>query len=109
MRALAGGTRGAKWYAKSHRNSFFLGQLWPGRTTTFVSTFEYDGIATWQAFSFLVDLGPVYTLRLVSLAVQPTINHAEDAGHLLRVAVDCRRKLLRVQEEEPGLVDGGVS
>lgn len=41
----------------------FLDMLWRGTTVTFSpSTLGYDSISSWQMFSFLHDLGPVYAV-----------------------------------------------
>ncbi|KAI3392214.1 hypothetical protein diail_6075 [Diaporthe ilicicola] len=41
----------------------FLDEVWRGTTATFSpSTLGYDGISSWQMFSFLNDLGPVYAV-----------------------------------------------
>ncbi|KAI1085111.1 hypothetical protein F5B20DRAFT_589879 [Whalleya microplaca] len=44
----------------------FLDRIWRGGTATFsISTLGYDSIASWQVFSFLVDLGPLYALWIL--------------------------------------------
>lgn len=44
----------------------FLDEICRGITPTFApSTFGYDPIAWWQMFSFLMDLGPVYTVWML--------------------------------------------
>lgn len=41
----------------------FLDNIWRGATVTFSpSTLGYDSISSWQMFSFLHDLGPVYAV-----------------------------------------------
>lgn len=41
----------------------FLDELWRGATVTFSpATLGYDSISSWQMFSFLQDLGPVYAV-----------------------------------------------
>lgn len=41
----------------------FLDELWRRATVTFSpSTLGYDSISSWQMFSFLHDLGPVYAV-----------------------------------------------
>jgi hypothetical protein len=43
-----------------------LNQIWRGTMATFSpSTLGYDVIASWQMFSFLTDLGPVYAIFLL--------------------------------------------
>lgn len=44
----------------------FLDQLWRGGTAVFaVSAFGMDGVAAWQVFTFLVDLGPLYAIWIL--------------------------------------------
>lgn len=41
----------------------FLDKVWRGATVTFSpSTLGYDSISSWQMFSFLNDLGPIYAV-----------------------------------------------
>lgn len=41
----------------------FLDKVWRGATVTFSpSTLGYDSISSWQMFSFLQDLGPIYAV-----------------------------------------------
>lgn len=43
-----------------------LDTIWRGTMATFSpSTFGYDSIASWQMFSFLTDLGPVYAVWIL--------------------------------------------
>ncbi|RYP43177.1 hypothetical protein DL768_010050 [Monosporascus sp. mg162] len=47
-------------------NIDILDQIWRGTTATFSpSTLNYDSIGSWQMFSFLIDLGPVYAIWLL--------------------------------------------
>ncbi|KAL7621623.1 hypothetical protein AAE478_008949 [Parahypoxylon ruwenzoriense] len=47
-------------------NVDFLDRLFRGTTVTFSpGTIGYDSISSWQTFSFLVDLGPVYTIWIL--------------------------------------------
>ncbi|KAK8076716.1 FAD/NAD(P)-binding domain-containing protein [Apiospora phragmitis] len=44
----------------------FLDRLWRGGTAVFpFSTFGYDSIAAWQAFTFLVDLGRLHAIWIL--------------------------------------------
>lgn len=44
----------------------FLDDLWRGGMVTFsTSTFGYDTIGSWQVFSFLIDLGPVFAVWIL--------------------------------------------
>lgn len=41
----------------------FLDEVWRGASVTFSpSTLGYDSVSSWQMFSFLHDLGPVYAV-----------------------------------------------
>ncbi|KAI1370788.1 hypothetical protein F4677DRAFT_437494 [Hypoxylon crocopeplum] len=43
-----------------------LDQIWRGTTATFApSTLGFDNVASWQMFSFLTDLGPVYAVWIM--------------------------------------------
>ncbi|KAI1084372.1 hypothetical protein F5B20DRAFT_576512 [Whalleya microplaca] len=47
-------------------NVDFLDQIWRGTMATFSpSTFGYDSISSWQMFSFLIDLGPIYAIWIL--------------------------------------------
>ncbi|KAI1384252.1 uncharacterized protein F4822DRAFT_440375 [Hypoxylon trugodes] len=64
-------------------NIDFFDQIWRGGMATFsTSTLGYDSVASWQVFSFLIDLGPVYALWILesyrrtsnwTLAYLPTV------------------------------------
>ncbi|KAK7751442.1 hypothetical protein SLS62_006527 [Diatrype stigma] len=43
-----------------------LDEIWRGSMATFSpSTFGYDAIGSWQVFSFLIDLGPVFAIWIL--------------------------------------------
>ncbi|RYP79581.1 hypothetical protein DL769_002891 [Monosporascus sp. CRB-8-3] len=43
-----------------------LNRIWRGGMATFsTSTFGYDSVASWQVFSFLVDVGPIYAIWIL--------------------------------------------
>ncbi|KAI0882406.1 uncharacterized protein GGS22DRAFT_43604 [Annulohypoxylon maeteangense] len=47
-------------------NVDILDQLWRGGMATFsTSTFGYDSVSSWQVFSFLIDLGPIYAIWIL--------------------------------------------
>ncbi|KAI1460769.1 hypothetical protein F4805DRAFT_342248 [Annulohypoxylon moriforme] len=47
-------------------NVDILDKIWRGGMATFsTSTFGYDSICSWQTFSFLIDLGPIYAVWIL--------------------------------------------
>ncbi|RYO85057.1 hypothetical protein DL766_005574 [Monosporascus sp. MC13-8B] len=43
-----------------------LDRIWRGGMATFsTSTFGYDSVASWQVFSFLVDVGSIYAIWIL--------------------------------------------
>ncbi|KAI2638023.1 hypothetical protein GGS26DRAFT_546167 [Hypomontagnella submonticulosa] len=51
---------------KRFYNVDFFDDTWRGSMATFsTSTFGYDALASWQMFSFLIDLGPVYAIWIL--------------------------------------------
>ncbi|KAI0384957.1 hypothetical protein F5Y04DRAFT_202137 [Hypomontagnella monticulosa] len=51
---------------KHFYNIDIFDDTWRGSMATFsTSTFGYDAIASWQMFSFLIDLGPVYAIWIL--------------------------------------------